>query len=157
MGQFPHTVERPNPSTPGSRRHRPLSRSQLWYLDLVESMTETPKLLSVRPTAGMFCIRMLFQREPFSPEDLTSQPSARPLRVYLQGVLVNLLNLKIALFFLSFLPRDRSGSVGKGVGKSTFAQGFPLQFIVVDPHMLGDDLGSGGVIADDSTTNRPVV
>ncbi|WP_417679955.1 LysE family translocator [Roseibium sp.] len=58
-----------------------------------------------------------------------SAPSAQPLRrVWLQGLGINLLNPKIALFFMTFLPQFVSASDPAATGKLLF---LALYFIVL--------------------------
>ena len=39
----------------------------------------------------------------------TDQPTARPIRIAINGALINVLNPKLALFFMAFLPQFLSG------------------------------------------------
>ncbi len=58
-------------------------------------------------------IRTLLSKQSFRVEASTTRPSAP--RMYVQGMLTNVLNPKVALFFVAFLPQfvnPHSGAVG---------------------------------------------
>jgi threonine/homoserine/homoserine lactone efflux protein len=72
-------------------------------------------------------IQTIRKGSSFSME--ASAPSAQPLRrVWLQGLGINLLNPKIALFFMTFLPQFVSASDPAATGKLLF---LALYFIVL--------------------------
>jgi threonine/homoserine/homoserine lactone efflux protein len=75
----------------------------------------TVKLVGAAYLIAVGIRRILSRDEP----EATLEPEQKPLReLYAQGVVVNVLNPKTALFFLAFLPQfvDRDGSVPLQVG-----------------------------------------
>lgn len=55
-------------------------------------------------------VRTLLSRESFSPSE--KMPDVGPTKVFFQGILSNVLNPKVALFFLAFLPQFVSAKTG---------------------------------------------
>lgn len=109
-------------------------------LGLSAVVAASPAAMGVLRWAGVgyllyLGLDVLFGR---SKLDLTGQPNEPPLgRIYRSGVLVNILNPKVVLFFLAFLPQFVSDGAGSGTTQTQmFALG--LVFLAV---ALAMDIG----------------
>jgi threonine/homoserine/homoserine lactone efflux protein len=92
-------------------------------------------------------VRTLRNQDETGPASGASQPALS--RVYAEGVLVNVLNPKVALFFLAFLPQFVDPSVGGAAGQILvlgavfFAIALVLDLLYVQAaSLLGVRLGS---------------
>ncbi|MEV0382085.1 LysE family translocator [Nonomuraea sp. NPDC050643] len=76
-------------------------------------ISQSATLFAIVKWAGVAYLVYLGIRAFTSKQEEAGRPEPQPLRkVYLEGVLVNVLNPKVALFFLAFLPQFVNPSAG---------------------------------------------